>query len=107
MGSLKGARMVTNRPGSALAHMSPAAQRLASGKLGIRLGTDHMLRSSYTPSPARKSRGTPTPSRGDSGSTPTPRATPGKVTPSNGGRAARGITDNLLNIGKAHGQNRA
>ena len=34
--------------------LSPAAQRLASGKLGIRLGTDPMLKASYTPSPARK-----------------------------------------------------
>ena len=40
--SLHGARMGTNRPGSALVHMSPAAQRLASGKLGIRLGTDQV-----------------------------------------------------------------
>ena len=36
--SLAGARLATGgRPGSSLAHMSPAAQRLASGKLGIRL----------------------------------------------------------------------
>ena len=36
-----------------VAGMSPAAQRLASTKLGIRLGTDKALRASYTPSPAR------------------------------------------------------
>ena len=34
--------------------LSPAAQRLAGGKLGIRLGMDPMLKASYTPSPARK-----------------------------------------------------
>ena len=37
-----------------VAGMSPAAQRLASTKLGIRLGTDKALRASYTPSPARE-----------------------------------------------------
>ena len=36
-----------------VAGMSPAAQRLASNKLGIRLGTDKSLRAAYTPSPAR------------------------------------------------------
>ena len=39
-----------------VAGMSPAAQRLASTKLGIRLGTDKALRASYTPSPARDAR---------------------------------------------------
>lgn len=33
--------------------MSPAARRLASNKLGIRLGTDKALKASYTPSPRR------------------------------------------------------
>ena len=73
------------RPGSSLAHMSPAAQRLASGKLGIRLnlanlctskkiitisillklrlGTDQMLQSSYTPVRSKSTRSTPTPTR--------------------------------------------
>merc|ERR1719282_2314780 len=70
------------KAGKGLANMSPAAQRLASGKLGIRVGTDSMLKASYTPSPARK---TP-------GSTPTPRSTPSrtpsrsKVTPKLGVR---------------------
>jgi len=63
--SMKSGRMKTG-----LAGMSPAAQRLASSKLGIRLGTDDMLRSSYTPTPSRGS------------STPTPRATPSRSTPS-------------------------
>merc|ERR1712080_406517 len=63
--SMKSGRMKTG-----LAGMSPAAQRLASSKLGIRLGTDDMLRSSYTPTPHRGS------------ATPTPRATPSRSTPS-------------------------
>ncbi len=54
-----------------VATMSPAAQRLATSKLGIRLGTDKALRASYTPSPSMR-RGTPTPSK----------ATPSKATPS-------------------------
>ena len=45
--------------------MSPAAQRLATSKLGIRIGTDKALKAAYTPSPMRKSstRATPTPTR--------------------------------------------
>ena len=91
------------KAGKGLAGMSPAAQRLASGKLGIRLGTDPMLRRSYTPSPARKG----------PGATPTPRSTPSrtpsnksKVTPKLGvrtktpgtGKSSSDITDNLLDI---------
>jgi len=91
------------KAGKGLSGMSPAAQRLASGKLGIRLGTDSMLKASYTPSPSR-----------GPGSTPTPRSTPGrtpggsrnKVTPSLGvrtktpgtGKSSADITDNLLDI---------
>ena len=74
---------------------------------GIRLGTDEMLRASYTPSPAarRSTAGTPTPR--SIKSTPTPKssrrrghkATPksAKVTPASkvGGED---ITDNLLNL---------
>ena len=85
------------KAGKGLAGMSPAAQRLASGKLGIRLGTDSMLKASYTPSPRRTS-----------GSTPTPRSTPGrsKATPNLGvrtktpgtGKSSTDITDNLLDI---------
>ena len=96
------------KAGKGLGGMSPAAMRLASGKLGIILGTDPMLKASYTPSPARKG----------PGSTPTPRATPSR-TPSSGssksskatpnnigvrtktpgtGKTASDITDNLLDI---------
>lgn len=68
--------MKGGRPGTAgLDAMSPAAQRLVSSKLGIRLGTDDMLRASYyTPSPSRRTfstAGTPTPRRAPK-STPTP-----------------------------------
>lgn len=72
------------RPGSGLPNLSPAAKRLVSGKLGIRLGTDQMLRASYTPSPGRSLSNTPTPYKFKS-STPTPKKTPGslrKKTPS-------------------------
>lgn len=102
------------RPGSGLPNLSPAARRLASGKLGIRLGTDDMLRASYTPSPGRRSSLTPTPSKFKS-FTPTPKKTPsggGKKTPSlkkkKAGTPSIGITtkkgdqgditDNLLNL---------
>merc|ERR1719499_2284045 len=95
------------KAGKGLAGMSPAAQRLASGKLGIRVGTDQMLRASYTPSPARKMTGTPTPRHGSkSTSTPTrtPSSKPGKVTPNIGVRTktpgGHDITDNLLDIMK-------
>jgi len=97
------------KAGKGLAGMSPAAQRLASGKLGIRVGTDQMLRSSYTPSPARKVKGTPTP-RMMSKSTPshTPVRKPGsKVTPNIGVRTKTpgptDITDNLLDIKNKQG----
>lgn len=112
------------KAGKGLAGMSPAAQRLASGKLGIRLGTDSMLKASYTPSPSRAAASTPTPRS-------TPRSTPGrisyrlpteliifafeggtpsgsrsKVTPNIGvrtrtpgtGKTSTDITDNLLDI---------
>jgi len=95
------------KAGKGLAGMSPAAQRLASGKLGIRVGTDQMLRASYTPSPARKVGGTPTPRLSSAKSTPshTPTRKTGssKVTPNIGVRTktpgtGADITDNLLDI---------
>ena len=78
-----------------LSNMSPAAQRLASERLGIRLGTDKALRSSYSPSPQRVAQGTPdrsrTPSRiPNNNNTPGNKRTP--KTPS--------LTDNLLNLPK-------
>ena len=91
-----------------VATMSPAAQRLATTKLGIRLGTDKALRASYTPSPRR------TPSR-------TPMSSRDKKTPSSSRTAIAGavktktpstprtpqvsdmmsLTDNLLNLPKS------
>merc|ERR1719481_1411892 len=68
---------ISLKAGKGLSGMSPAAQRLASGKLGIRLGTDSMLQASYTPS-VRHGSSTP------GGSTPgtTPRSVrSGKSTP--------------------------
>jgi len=114
--SMKSGRMKTG-----LAGMSPAAQRLASSKLGIRLGTDDMLRSSYTPSPRRGS-STPTPRATPTRSTPTHKIkkTP-KVgitsTPSAAGKEEEDVkdvpepavisTDNLLNLGQAKPRQRA
>jgi len=92
------------KAGKGLSGMSPAAQRLASGKLGIRVGTDQMLRSSYTPSPARKVKGTPTPrTMGKTTPSLTPvRKASSKVTPNIGVRTKTpgpsDITDNLLDI---------
>ena len=99
------------KAGKGLSGMSPAAKRLASGKLGIRMGTDPMLKASYTPSPARKPPGaTPTPratpSRTPSSTTPSSssksRATPNPIgvrtkTPGTG-KTTSDITDNLLDI---------
>lgn len=66
-----------------LASMSPAAQRLASSKLGIHVGTDKSLRLSYTPSPAHM--------KSSDGSTPRTDATPLK-TPSSSPLVAKGST---------------
>jgi protein DGCR14 len=84
--------------------LSPAAQRLATSKLGIRIGTDKALKAAYTPSPIHRksSRSTPTPSSRSKDlinasvrSTGTPR-TP-KVLEGNNS-AAESLTDNLLNL---------
>ncbi|XP_046386530.1 splicing factor ESS-2 homolog isoform X2 [Ischnura elegans] len=97
------------RPGSGslerLNSMSPAARRLASSQLG-RLGTDHALRASYSPSPRQRS-GTPgTPSILPSPSSKTPRQrtnTPGggkRSLASVKGKDVTHLTDNLLNLPK-------
>uniref|UniRef100_A0A915I9E8 Uncharacterized protein n=1 Tax=Romanomermis culicivorax TaxID=13658 RepID=A0A915I9E8_ROMCU len=71
--------------------MSPAAKRLASTKLGIRLGTDKSLKASYTPSPARSiSAKSPLVSYDTPNYQETPKEGPSVVTSS--------LTDNLLNI---------
>eukprot|EP00088_Acartia_fossae_P020282 TRINITY_DN2190_c0_g1_i2.p1 TRINITY_DN2190_c0_g1~~TRINITY_DN2190_c0_g1_i2.p1 ORF type:complete len:582 (+),score=214.57 TRINITY_DN2190_c0_g1_i2:97-1842(+) len=82
--SMKVGRPGSGRPHSALPNLSPAAKRLVSSKLGIRLGTDEMLRASYTPTPGRSARGTPTPTSSKFKSTPTPNTTKKLVkTPAN------------------------
>ena len=87
--------------------MSPAAQRLLSTKLGVRLNTDKALRQSYTPSPSSR-RLSSTPGK----ETPTFISTPSVVTPKRHQKqskrlsvagdkeAALSITDNLLDLPK-------
>ncbi len=96
--------------------MSPAAQRLASTKLGIRTHTDKSLRSSYTPSPIHRQPGvkTPTPGQNRTPKGHTPKSLRG--TPKGGSSSREGgtplvrtprtpvpdvsasLTDNLLNL---------
>jgi len=115
--SIKVGRPGSGRPASGLPNLSPAAKRLVTGKLGIRLGTDDMLRASYTPTPGRsRSSNTPTPSKFNK-LTPTPKKTPsrkGVKTPAADGtpiadkKSSKSaadlvgdITDNLLNLPSA------
>jgi protein DGCR14 len=91
-----------------LQFLSPAAQTLASRKLGIRTSTDRALKASYTPSPTHRIPGEKTPTV----TTPTPSPgaarTPGKdgvSTPKaaaskRANRDASSLTDNLLNLPK-------
>ena len=69
----------SSRSSERLNTLSPAAQRLANSKLGIRLSSgDRALRQSYTPSPLRKNTPTPSTSR----NTPiSSRLTPKQKTP--------------------------
>ena len=87
--------------------MSPAAQRLATNKLGIRLGTDKALRASYTPSPMHSARKDSTPKMSvRSNISSSVRLTPkGSATPSTSTHASKSVhvdpstlTDNLLNL---------
>ncbi|XP_005102187.1 splicing factor ESS-2 homolog [Aplysia californica] len=98
--------------------MSPAAQRLASKRLGIRVSTDKALQASYSPSPSPSHRvpGTKTPVRLTPSSKRSARSslpgTPGLRTPSsergNGTptptsettQEAPSLTDHLLNLPK-------
>ncbi|XP_055333233.1 splicing factor ESS-2 homolog [Paramacrobiotus metropolitanus] len=95
--ALKQVRSLAQSPsfGSALsserlANMSPAAQRLATKRLGIRLGTDKALAASYSPSPRRSASNTPA-LLSDRSQRSQLQSTPG--TPS-----TPSITDNLLDI---------
>lgn len=77
-----------------LGQMSPAAQRLASQRLGIRTGTDKSLAASYTPSPSQRLSVGSTPTRSHP-STPST-AQDHNSTPSQ----SVSLTDNLLNLPK-------
>ena len=77
-----------------LGQMSPAAQRLASQRLGIRTGTDKSLRASYTPSPAHSLTGSTTPTQHQQSTPATPHDH--SSTPSQG----VSLTDNLLKLPK-------
>ena len=90
-----------------VASMSPAAQRLATSKLGIRIGTDKVLQAAYTPSPrtSRSSKSTPTPSIRtknliSSSVRATPSSTPKIATPSTPKPVLdpTSLTDDLLNL---------
>lgn len=76
-----------------LGQMSPAGQRLASQRLGIRTGTDKSLRASYTPSPQRSRSSTPARLR---------QSSPATTPKDHSSTPARGVslTDNLLNLPK-------
>ena len=84
---------------------SPAAQRLATSKLGIRIDTHKALKAAYTPSPIHRKSciATPTPSSRSKDlinasvrSVGTPRAP--KVLEGNISAADVSLTDNLLNL---------
>ncbi|XP_048763166.1 splicing factor ESS-2 homolog [Ostrea edulis] len=85
-----------------ISSMSPAAQKLAHSRIGIRSSTDKALRASYTPSPSNRLPGskTPvclTPSGTPKGSTPSSGRTPGSKRE---GGEVQSLTDNLLQIPK-------
>lgn len=78
--------------------MSPAARRLATSRLGIRLSTDPALQASYTPR-RRAGDDTPTPIQSRTPSTPsygTPHSSPLVRSRSSGAN----LTDNLLQLPK-------
>ena len=77
-----------------LGQMSPAAQRLASQRLGIRTGTDKSLRASYTPSPTHSLSGDTTPAYYRASTPATPQEN--SSTPSR----SVSLTDNLLRLPK-------
>ena len=77
--------------------MSPAARRLATSKLGIRLSTDPALQSSYTPR-RRNGDDTPTPTRTPSSSRNTPSSSP--LVRTHHRQTGNNLTDNLLQLPK-------
>ena len=76
-----------------LGQMSPAAQRLASQKLGIRTGTDKSLRASYTPSPNHRLSVANTPTHSQP-------STPSASKHYDSTPEMSSLTDNLLNLPK-------
>ena len=89
--------------------MSPAAQRLATMKLGVRRTTDKVLQASYTPSPVHSLPGDKTPdsltprsTRSNSGLSTPGSSTPGSRTPKGKreGSNSASLTDNLLQLPK-------
>lgn len=95
-----------------LQFLSPAAQSLASKKLGIRVNSDKALQASYTPSPSTsRTPGDKTPSLiSSSPGSSSVRSTKGGATPDSSKTtpkravkhpsASASITDNLLNLPK-------
>ena len=77
-----------------LEQMSPAAQRLASQRLGIRTGTDKSLRASYTPSPSYPRSANSTPVHVQQSTPATPKD------PSSTPTQSASLTDNLLKLPK-------
>ena len=94
---LKTPRSSTGNLTTRVATMSPAAQRLATAKLGIRIGTDKALKAAYTPTPKRSERssGMSTPKVSSKLSNPDASATPSSASSS---LLSTSLTDNLLNI---------
>ena len=80
--------------------MSPAAQRLATSKLGIRIGTDKALKAAYTPSPMHRksSRSTPTPTTKTKDLINASVRSNTSKTPKLPENADSSLTDNLLNL---------
>ena len=78
-----------------VATMSPAAQRLATAKLGIRIGTDKALKAAYTPTPKRSGR---RPSSSVSLGISTPLASSAASLSKINASPSLSLTDNLLNL---------
>ena len=76
--------------------MSPAARRLATSRLGLRLSSDPALQASYTP---RRRTGADTPTPSTPSYDRTPRSSPSVRT-----RSGVNLTDNLLQLPKRKAQ---
>lgn len=98
---LKTPKSATGNLTTRVATMSPAAQRLATAKLGIRIGTDKALKAAYTPTPKRSS-GRPSSVSTSGISTPLASSALSKFNaspaPSSSSSTSLSLTDNLLNL---------